>query len=415
MRVLPAALIACLVAGFTLAPASSAAGARLLPDLEAALAAAGPLDVLHVVVLTDGPSGPYADVAEALGARVEWEYTLIDGFSAFAAPGVVLKLAKTPGIVQIETARKMVTTLDVSTRDIRADKAWAAGWNGTGITVAVLDTGWDRIETVVPASAVVACVSANWPVVAPGCDDTDGHGTHVASTVASRSAGIPGVAPRAALAIVRVLHAGGTGLSTDIIKGMEWVVANRNTISPPVRVVTMSIGYENPGCGDGRDAMAQAADAVVAANLTFTVAAGNAGHTRCTIDGASAAFNVVTVGAVDDRQTPDHADDTLATFSSAGPTKDGRQKPEIMAPGVGIRAAYLGPIQSGLSGTSMATPHVAGVVADLLHKEPWLSAAQVKARLTSEAYKPAAAPALPHKNWGWGLVDACDALQLTTC
>lgn len=387
---------------------------KLSDGLLGELAAAPDGAAVSIIASTDGPAAARAERAAALGLEVVWTYGIIDGFSAKGTPDEVLALAHEPWILGIEDDAPVQALMDVSTRDIEATKAWAAGYRGAGVTVAVIDTGIETTDFDL-ADAVVGCVSLVLGIELPECDDTDGHGTHVAGSVASRAPDYPGVAPEAMLVAVRVLHAAGAGTESDVIAGMDWVAQNKDTVSPPIRVATMSIGDVDPGCGDGRDASARAADALVARGVTFTVAAGNAGHKKCTVDGASAAFNVITVGAADDRDTPDPSDDRLADFSSAGPTKDGRLKPEVVAPGVGIWSLFLGPTVARLDGTSMATPHVAGLAALLLDQNAALTPADVKARVTSTTLRPSAAPTLPQEDWGHGLVNACRALAVAGC
>lgn len=371
-------------------------------------------DLVEIIVETEGPAAPWTEEATRLGLGVGGAYELIPAFSATATVDQIHRLADEPWVTGIWESRPMTTLMDVSTRDIEATKAWTAGVTGAGITVAVLDTGVDLVEPDLD-EAIVACVSTIDGLVLPDCTDSDGHGTHVAGTVASRDATFRGVAPGASLAIVRVLHAAGAGTSADIIAGMDWVAQNKDRVTPPIRVATMSIGFADPECGNGRGPEAEAADALVARGVSFTIAAGNSGHKNCSVDGASAAFNVVTVGAVDDRNTPDPLDDTLAEFSSGGPTKDGRLKPELVAPGVNIRSLFLGPTIAELDGTSMATPHAAGAIALLLQSEPNLSPADVKSRLTSGTVVPTGAPSLPDNDWGHGVLNVCGALRLGDC
>lgn len=399
--------------GAPAAPAQDAPkiDARLLRDLGTAAAN----DPLLVIVETVGNSHAAASSARAMGVQVVWEYDLIDAFAGRVLPSDVPRLAAQPWVEQVWRSEPVGALMDNSVKDIQATNAWNAGYNGAGVTVAILDTG---IEVLDPAfaAAIVSCVSTVGGLTVPECDDTDGHGTHVAGTVASRDATFRGVAWGASVAAVRVLHVAGVGTSADIIAGMDWVRNNKDLVTPRIRVASMSIGFLDPGCGDGKGPEAEAADALVAAGVGFAIAAGNTGHNTCTVDGASAAFNVVTVGAADDKNTADPLDDTLADFSSGGPTKDGRLKPELSAPGVSIRSVFLGPTTTELDGTSMATPHVGGAMAVLLQKEPLLTPAQVKDRLQNTAIATnEATGTLPNNDWGHGLLNVCRLLQLSGC
>lgn len=371
---------------------------------------------VRVIVTTVGAPDAAAMAAATLGGRVTWTYDIIDGFAATVPTASLDALTARADVRGVYLDRAVTTVMDVSSRAIEAEKAWAAGYDGRGITVAVIDTGIDPLHSFF-TGAIVRCVSTIGGLVSPECTDSDGHGTHVAGTVASRDSKYPGVAPGASLAIVRVLHAAGAGTSSDIIAGMDWVRNNQNNVVPAIRVATMSIGFLEPGCGDDSGPEAQAANNLVASGVFFSVAAGNSGHDKCTIDGASAASRVATIAAIDDRGTMTQADDVIADFSSGGPTKDGRLKPDVAYPGVGITSAYIGAgvLVATLDGTSMATPHAAGNAAVLLQKEPTLSADQVKSRILGTAVKTDNTGSTANVVYGHGLGNVCRSLQLDGC
>jgi subtilisin family serine protease len=270
--------------------------------------------------------------------------------------------------------------LDWNLRQIGADRAWAAGIDGDGVRVAVLDTGVD-IQHPDLAGQVVAQQNFS---SSPDTVDRNGHGTHVAATVAGSGAGAPGqrsgVAPGADLVIGKVLDDDGSGLLSDVITGMEWA-------APQADVVNMSLGSSDPS--DGSDPLSQAVDNLTTQHGTlFVVSAGNSGPASQTIGSPAAAEQALTVGAVD-------RDDRLAELSSRGPLVVSNElKPEIVAPGVDVvaaRAAHtlMGDPQDALytsvSGTSMAAPHVAGAAALVVQQHPDWSAAQVKASLVGSS------------------------------
>lgn len=375
---------------------------------------AGGAESVRIIATTSSTPDSAMKAAREAGGSVTWRYSIIDGFAATVPAAAVDSLAARADVTGIWKDEPVKAVMDVSTKAIQADKAWAAGYEGAGITVAVLDTGIDSTNPHLKP-AIVSCVSTIGGLVSPECTDTDGHGTHVAGTVASRSATHPGVARKASLAPVRVLHAAGAGFNSDIVAGMQWIANNKDRVSPPIRVATMSIGYTNPGCGDDSNPDARAANALVDAGIVFTVAAGNSGHKKCTIDGSSAASKVTTIAAVDDRTTVTQTDDVIASFSSGGSSKN--NKPDVSYPGVNITSTFIGAgtLYATMSGTSMATPHAAGVAALLLAKETGLSAAQVKSRLTSTTVKNANTGNSFNYVYGYGLGNACRALQLTTC
>ncbi|WP_426560651.1 S8 family serine peptidase [Angustibacter sp. McL0619] len=277
------------------------------------------------------------------------------------------------GITTIHLDGRVHVDLAESVAQIGAPQAWAAGLDGTGTTVAILDTGIDAEHP-----DLVGQVAESTSFV-PGEDVTDrnGHGTHTASTIVgtgSASDGVEkGVAPGARLAVGKVLGDDGFGQESWIIAGMEWA-ANH------AKVVSMSLGSSEPS--DGTSPMDQAVNELTAqTGALFVIAAGNAGAPGA-IGAPGAADDALTVGAVDSA-------DQLAYFSSMGPRSgDSAVKPDLSAPGVDISAARSQYVDGTgwyqtMSGTSMATPHVAGAAAILSQAHPDWTAQELKDTLMS--------------------------------
>jgi hypothetical protein len=299
------------------------------------------------------------------------------------------------------TVRK---ALDRSVPQIGAPEVWKAGYDGTGVTVAVLDTGVDETH---PDLAGRQVAERNFSVSADTVDRV-GHGTHVASTITGsgeKSAGkYKGVAPGARILDGKVLDDEGYGTESGIIAGMQWAA------DEGAQVINMSLGgYDTAGIGP----MEQAVDTLTAEKGTlFVIAAGNEGPLSGTVRTPGSAASALTVGAVD-------KGDALADFSSRGPTADGLLKPDLTAPGVGIVAAKAAqgvigtPGPDGyvsLDGTSMATPHVAGTAALLKQKNPDWTPEHLKAVLTASTKEVSAlAPAMQ----GTGRVDAAQSIRQT--
>jgi len=270
-------------------------------------------------------------------------------------------------------------TLDRSVPQIDAPAAWADGHTGAGTTVAVLDSG---IDTSHPDLVGAVVGERDFTGGTTGTDDFAGHGTHVASTITGAGK-YTGVAPDAVLLNGKVLDDSGYGEMSWVISGMEWAAASG------VDVVNMSLGSDAPS--DGHDPLSQAVDELTEQTGTlFVVAAGNEGRRGWTVGAPAAAAEALTVGAVDRA-------DKLADFSTTGPrTGDSGIKPDVTAPGVGIVAAkakngWLGePVEGddshvALSGTSMATPHVAGAAAILAGEHPDWTPEQIKVALMNTA------------------------------
>ncbi|MFJ8662113.1 S8 family peptidase [Streptomyces sp. NPDC093795] len=280
------------------------------------------------------------------------------------------------GITKLWLDRKVQATLERSTKQVHAPEAWAAGYDGTGTEVAVLDTGADAEH---PDLKGRVTASENF-TDSETAGDRQGHGTHTLSTVGGSGAASggkqKGVAPGAALLNGKVLNDSGSGAASWIIAGMEWAVAQG------ADVVSMSLGSPVPT--DCTDPMSVAAEELARNEGTlFVVAAGNSGPTHNTVSSPGCAPSVLTVGATD-------RDDSTAYFSSRGPTiVQHTLKPEIAAPGVGISAAAAGGrgvyAYQAMSGTSMATPHVAGAAAIVKQRHPDWTGQQVKAALVASA------------------------------
>ncbi|MFJ5837631.1 S8 family serine peptidase [Streptomyces shenzhenensis] len=281
------------------------------------------------------------------------------------------------GIDRIWLDGKVSVDLAESVPQIGAPDAWKAGFDGKGATVAVLDTGVDATH---PDLEGRISQTKNFTTSADAVDH-HGHGTHVAATVGGSGAGNghKGGAPGTDLMVGKVLDDDGTGTFSSIIAGMEW--ASRNGAD----VVSMSLGSDAPDDGSG-PLSASIDELTEETGSLFVVAAGNAG--RRTIGSPASASEALTVGAVDKA-------DALAGFSTRGPRSgDFAVKPEISAPGVNILAARAAGTGMGTpaddlyttaSGTSMATPHVAGAAAILKQQHPTWSAHDLKAALVTTA------------------------------
>lgn len=285
------------------------------------------------------------------------------------------------GIQRIWLDRAVEVDLDRSAPQIGAPEAWGAGLDGTGVDVAVLDTGIDLGHP-----DVAGKIAASRSFI-PGQTVTDGHGhgTHVASIVAglgTASQGrFKGVAPGAQLTVGKVLANNGTGPTSGVIDGMEWAASEQDA-----DVVNLSLGSVPT---DGTDPASQAVNVLTEdTGALFVIASGNTGPASFSVSSPGAASSALTVGAVDKA-------DQLAGFSSRGPRLgDHAIKPEITGPGVNIIAARAAGTRRGipfddfytsLSGTSMATPHVAGAAAILAQQHPEWGAEQIKAALVSTA------------------------------
>lgn len=307
-----------------------------------------------------------------------------------------------------------VDGVDPSRAVIGMPKVWAQGFTGKGIGVAIIDSG------IYPHPDLKNKITG-WVDIADGKTepyDKFGHGTHVAGDVAGSgklSEGrFRGIAPDANLIGVRITTV------AEAIKALQWCIDNKERYN--IRVVNMSLGdFATRSYKD--DPWSQAAEKAIQAGIVVVVAAGNEGPDPGTVSTPGIDPRVITVGAVDDKHTVDRRDDGMAGFSSRGPTStDGTPKPDVIAPGVAIYSTlapgttldvpelpHVGKDYIAISGTSMATPIVAGLVATMLEANPQLTHDDVKKILTASADR-----YLPDgiNVQGYGLVDGPEAIQM---
>lgn len=253
---------------------------------------------------------------------------------------------------------------------------------GTGIGVAVIDTGIDLTHPDL-AGNVIANTSCTGS--ATGNDD-NGHGSHVAGTIAAldNSTGVVGVAPEAKLIAVKVLNANGSGTWSSVICGIDWVTANAATYN--IKVANMSLGstgLSDNNCGlTNNDALHHAiCVSTQTAGVTYVVAAGNSSADSTTFVPAAYKDTLITVSALADSDgkpgglgasTAYGADDTFASFSNYGNGVD------VGAPGASIYSTYRNHTYATLSGTSMATPHATGAAALFIHSNPGSTWTQIR-------------------------------------
>ena len=345
------------------------------------------------MVAVDGPRDDIREVWESLRGE---------------QAGLTTTDARLEGAAKVWLNGRVHATLEHSVPQIHAPEAWAQGYDGTGATVAILDSGYDPQHPDLRGQVEGA---QDFTGTSEAAIDDNGHGTHVADIVAGTGSGSDrgegtGVAPGATLLIGKVLDAGGGGSFDQIIAGMEWAAHSG------ADVINMSLGAEPT---DGTDPLSQAVDRLTEETGTlFVVAAGNIGPEEGTILTPGTAASALTVGAVDQQDAP-------AWFSGRGPRlgEDRLIKPEIMAPGVDIIAArakgtslgnLLDENYTSMSGTSMASPHVAGAAAILAAQHPEWDHDELKARLVSTSD---ALADVPVTTQGAGRADVADAVAAT--
>ncbi|MCR4406014.1 MAG: S8 family peptidase [Anaerolineae bacterium] len=314
------------------------------------------------------------------GVVPDFRYKLVPAAAMRVKPADIHALSEDDSVAHIWQDLPVHTCLQDSAPLINAPAVWTAGVRGRGVKIGIVDTGIDPDH---PDFAGRIVAGANFVPTGTGYRDDNGHGTHVAGIAAGdgsvQGGKYRGIAPEASLYVAKVLDASGSGMMSWVMAGIEWAVEQG------VRVINLSLG--GPAPCDGTDALSETCDAAVAAGVVVCVAAGNMGPRASTVGSPGCARQVITIGASDKL-------DDIASFSSRGPTSDGRTKPDLVFPGVDIVAPRAKGTTMGFpmddyytkaSGTSMATPHATGAVALLLQTAPGLSPAQVKELLTQTA------------------------------
>ena len=386
-----------------------------------------------------------------LGVSVDYVTHHINTVISYDAPLRLIPLIRAlPGVVMVEKQPKIVPFLDVSVpslkvrpNDVYPDNVWEGlGYTGKGMNIAILDSGVDdntheslddmddNIATYDPK--FIAGFDAFNPLLSDGHnnprDNGVGHGTHVAGIAlgtGGSSHQYEGVAPGARLVDVKIISDAGMG--GVLITGIDWCIDHKDTDwgndgpgNNGIQVMSMSVGTQ--GGSDGQDATSREAQAAVDAGIVVVVAMGNNGAHE--VPSPAAADGVIAVGATDDKGTIDRSDDVIASYSNYGPRQDDNDsdsrdelKPEISAPGSQITSAMRDTWNAyiAMDGTSMATPHVAGVAALMLQANPNLTPADVKRIIedTAEHRGNASAPNIDTRwndHYGYGILDGFAAV-----
>jgi serine protease AprX len=375
------------------------------------------------------PSGLHYRRMSARGAVLKTKLHSIRAASFRLPVSAIAQLEKDPDVLYVSPDRTVHLNSNYETYEpaVLADvAAQQYGFDGTGIGVAVIDSGIADHADFRTAGASRVVHSESFVVGNTSTVDAYGHGTHVAGIVAGNGAAsgagsgyskqLPGMAPNANIINLRVLDQNGSGTDSQVIAAIQRAIQLKNQYN--IRVINLSLGrpvFESYTL----DPLCQAVEQAWAAGIVVVVAAGNNGrdnsqhtHGFATIGAPGNDPAVITVGATRTMQTDTRVDDGIASYSSKGPTLiDHIVKPDIVAPGnrtvsllvknstldasnPGLEVAPTGTCSTTcvtkyfrLSGTSMATPVVSGAVALMLQNDPTLTPDTVKARLMKTAWK----------------------------
>lgn len=395
---------------------------------------------IPLIVSTKGDEGLYKakeTFIQQKGIEIKDELPIINGFTTEVNEKQLAELLekKPEGVsIFIDEMHKMIDDpiiinqkpeevsikTDTAIAALGIDKIWDQGFTGKDVTIAVIDTGihphGDFEGKIIGFKDFVNGFQEPY--------DDQGHGTHVAGDAAGTGAmsegRFKGSAPDAKLVGIKSLDKHGAGRFSDIIKGIQWTIQNKDKYD--IKILNMSLG--GPAFQSYKDdPISQAAAKALDAGIIPVIAAGNSGPKAYTIGSPANHPEVLTVGAFDDKNTVERYDDEIAKFSSRGPTKvDNLTKPDILSPGVNITAATaygsvldthpsipkVGEHYITISGTSMATPIMAGVTALAVQARPDLSPKQIIEIFKDTARK---LPELDSNQQGHGIVQPEDAMK----
>jgi serine protease AprX len=420
---------------FVIPAALLADNAKISPDLQVSASTAKVQVVIQYVPTQVNCGGLLGlvdcllnDVLKVRGTLLG-QLPLVNGVVALVDHNGIVTLSNQSNVAYISKDRTLTSFLSNAAVAVNAPAAWKSNYTGTGIGVALIDSGVNAhpdfyTTSLLPSSRVVY----NQSFVSGDSDAGDdyGHGTHIAGLIAGNgvsstgflfSHSFKGIAPNANIVNLRVLDANGIATDSTVIAAIDKAISLKSRYN--IRIINLSLGravYESYKL----DPLCQAVEKAWKSGIVVVVAAGNSGRFLptggyATVSSPGNDPYVLTVGSMKPMGTPDRTDDLIASYSSKGPSVvDHIVKPDIVAPGnllvstetpntmlykaePGNQVPYSYYVYGGtsspsksyftLSGTSMATGVVSGVVADLLQARPQMTPDQVKARLMKTAYK----------------------------
>lgn len=364
------------------------------------------VDVDIMIGFKSEPKKEDIDMVLRLGGQIKRTFTIIKAVSATVPKSAIENIKKNSNVEYVEIDEKVFAHIPIGIcqelKILKQAVPWgigrigsrlvnAMGNTGKGVKIAVLDTGIDAYHEDLKTNYKGGFNFINEeksPI------DDNGHGTHVAGIIAAEDndEGVVGVAPDADLYSVKVLDFSSCGSISSIVAGLEW------SIDHNMHIINMSLGSDTDSLSVRRSC-----DIVYAKGILLVAAAGNSGNVRGTgdsVDYPARYDSVISVGATD-------INDKRGSFSSTGPNL------EIAAPGVNIESTLPGNKYGVMSGTSMASPHVAGVAALIMAREYGMTNTEVRMRLQITTQNITKDTFEGKRDWyGYGLVDAVKAVSI---
>jgi len=376
-------------------------------------------DKISTIVYVDKKHN-YKDHLHKLGIKKIHMIPLIGAACMEIPYGDLDNLAALDDVRYIAADINVKAFMNIASQEVGATIANESGYTGKGITISFIDTGiYPHRDFITPVNRIKAFV--DFVNEKESLYDDNGHGSFVAGVAAgngTESGGkYKGVAPDANIIALKAMDSEGGGRSSDILRALQWIADHYE--EHQIRIVSMSLGGL-PNRLSKIDPLVEGVEALWKKGITVIAAAGNSGPDPRTITTPGVSQKIITVGAADDKRTPAVEDDDIADFSSRGPA--GRiVKPDIVAPGVDIISvncdvnyishsrvkAAIEPYTE-MSGTSVATPLVAGCAALLLQKYPDWTPDQVKKVLMKHAFKLGKEPNVEGK----GIINVAKCMNL---
>ncbi|BDG34285.1 S8 family peptidase [Saccharococcus caldoxylosilyticus] len=360
--------------------------------------------------------------------KIHHQFRYIPSCSAEVTPQALEQILQRSDVKKVYLNRKVSALLNNAVPSANAKHVTVNGTtlSGKGVTIAIVDTGIYPHPDL--EGRIVEFVDFVNGRTAPY--DDNGHGTHCAGDAAGNgrmSSGLyAGPAYEANVVGVKVLNKAGAGTLDTIIRGIEWCIQyNETNPNNKIDIISLSLGGEpQPFPAENDDPLVQVVEKAWDHGIVVCAAAGNAGPEYRTISSPGISDKIITVGALDDLDTAEtRADDKVADFSSRGPTNYGVTKPDIVVPGVNIislraprstldkyqKQSRIDQYYTSMSGTSMATPICAGIVALMLQHKPNATPDEIKQALKegTDLWK-----GLDPNVYGAGYVNAKKAIEL---
>lgn len=321
----------------------------------------------------------------SLSNKLNYNLPIVNGCACEMSINSILELTADSDVEFISYDAKVFAVMDVARKAVGADLVLNTGYTGKNVTVAIIDTGVSpHADLIYPTNRIVGF--KDFVNNESRMYDDNGHGTHCAGILAgsgyASKGKYRGIAPEANILSIKVLDKNGNGNTSDILSTVQWIIDNKEVYK--IRIINFSLGaiaqYR-----EKRDPLVKAANRAIENNFIVIAAVGNSGPLRNTILSPATSRYVISVGALDDKRTPELSDDVIAEFSSRGPTLDRIRKPDLIAPGVNIMSLSNTNLTgyTTLSGTSMSAPMVSGAAALLLNENPNYSHYDIKRKLVN--------------------------------